>query len=42
MLKTIFNGYKIILTLMGVVIGATNKASDEGAIDLIGAYIRIQ
>ncbi|MCK8481862.1 Dps family protein [Psychroserpens algicola] len=40
MVKEIINDHKILLKQMSTVIEKANSASDEGTIDLIGAYIR--
>ncbi|MCL4153512.1 UNVERIFIED_CONTAM: hypothetical protein GTU68_067209 [Idotea baltica] len=40
MVKDTLNDHKLLLQQMGSVIKKANKASDEGTVDLIGAYIR--
>ncbi len=40
MVKEILNDHKILLNQMNNVTTKANKASDEGTVDLIGAYIR--
>ena len=40
MIETLLNDHKIILAQMSSVIDSAENASDEGTVDLIGAYIR--